>query len=284
MGRKRTYFKESAWKTIHSYQYYLNMFIEIATSMFEYKNVPLSIDERYLENCLFYQGRIAFFMDDVMGVIALPFTYNSGFDIYGNPSGIEAYSQYNNYHKRLEDNYCIMYNNYNKTNSFPYIQYQAMRLYELDGTIDINVESQKTPILLQCDEKQRLTILNLFKEYIGGAPVIHGDKNLDLNESIKVVDLKAPYVADKIMELKQQIINETFDFLGVPNIDSKKERMITDEIEYICAGANSTRNSRYKARKNAVKRINEMFNTEIEVLYNTNAFTNNVKEEGELIE
>ena len=284
MGRKRTYFKESAWKTIHSYQYYLNMFIEIATSMFEYKNIPMSIDERYLENCLFYQGRIAFFMDDVMGVIALPFTYNSGFDIYGNPSGIEAYSQYNNYHKRLEDNYCIMYNNYNKTNSFPYIQYQAMRLYELDGTIDINVESQKTPILLQCDEKQRLTIKNLFKEYIGGAPVIHGDKNLDINESIKVIDLKAPYVAGDIIELKQKIINETFDFLGVPNVDAKKERMITNEVQYISSGANSTRNSRLKARKEAISRINKMFGLNIEVIYNNNTFKSSINEEGEEIE
>ena len=260
------------------------MFTEIATSMFEYKNMPASIDERYLENCLFYQGRIAFFMDDVMGVIALPFTYNSGFDIYGNPSGIEAYSQYNNYHKRLEDKYCIMYNNYNKTNSFPYIQYQAMRLYELDGTIDINVDSQKTPILLQCEEKQRLTILNLFKEYTGGAPVIHGDKNLDLNESIKVIDLKAPYVADKIVELKQKIINETFDFLGVPNVEPKKERMITNEVQYISSGANSTRNSRLKARKEAVNRINEMFDLSIEVIYNNNTYKTSINEEGEEIE
>ena len=261
------------------------MFTEIATSMFEYKNMPASIDERYLENCLFYQGRIAFFMDDVMGVIALPFTYNSGFDIYGNPSGIEAYSQYNNYHKRLEDNYCIMYDNYNETNSFTYIQYQAMRLYELDRTIDINVDSQKTPILLQCEEKQRLTILNLFKEYTGGAPVIHGDKNLDLNESIKVIDLKAPYVADKIVELKQKIINETFDFLGVPNVEPKKERMITNEVQYISSGANSTRNSRLKARKDAVNRINEMFDLSIEVIYNNNnTYKTSINEEGEEIE
>ncbi|MDO5811326.1 MAG: hypothetical protein Q4Q37_09535, partial [Methanobrevibacter sp.] len=102
----------------------------------------------------------------------------------------------------------------------------AKKLYNIDRAIDVNANAQKTPILLLCEENQRLSYINLYKEYDGNAPVIKGTTGLDL-EGFQVLKTDAPYVADKLYELKTNIWNEALTYLGITNITySKKERMI----------------------------------------------------------
>ena len=143
----------------------------------------------------------------------------------------------------------------------------ARRLYNIDRIIDVNANAQKTPVLLQGTEKQRLTLLNLYKEYDGNAPFIFGDKNLDLN-SLKSLSTNAPYVCDKLYQLKTQIWNEALTYLGISNINiQKKERLISDEVTRNQGGTIASRYSRLESRRQAVKKINDMFGTNIEVNY-----------------
>jgi hypothetical protein len=141
----------------------------------------------------------------------------------------------------------------------------AERLYELDRIVEINAEAQKTPILIQGSEPQRLTLKNLYKEYVGNAPVIFGDKNLDLN-AIKVLKTDAPYVADKIYQLKTQTWNEALTYLGISNLNiQKKERLISDEAIRSQGGTIASRYSRLQSRRDAVDKINDMFDLDISV-------------------
>lgn len=143
----------------------------------------------------------------------------------------------------------------------------ARRLYNLDRIIDVNANAQKTPVLVQGTEKQRLTLLNLYKEFEGNAPFIFGDKNLDLN-ALKVLKTDAPYVCDKLYTLKTQIWNEALTYLGISNINiQKKERLITDEVTRNQGGTIASRYSRLESRRQAVEKINAMFGTNIEVNY-----------------
>ncbi len=133
--------------------------------------------------------------------------------------------------------------------------------------IDVNINAQKTPCLVQGTEKQRLTLLNLYKQYEGNEPFIFGDKNLDLN-SLKVLQTGAPYIADKLYELKTQVWNEFLTYIGVSNISTqKKERMVTDEVTRNLGGTIASRYSRLNSRREAVEKINAMFGTNIEVNY-----------------
>lgn len=236
--------------------------------MFEWKNLPPTVDARYLELHLFQNGSVVYFNDDVLGDLCLDVIYNGRLDVYGNPVLRRAYSGYNNYQKLLkENNSVIIWNNYLRTNSFLDIKMFASRLYNLDRIIDVNANAQKTPVLVQGTEKQRLTLLNLYKEFNGNAPFIFGDKNLDLN-ALKVLSTNAPYVCDKIYQLKTQIWNEALTYLGISNINiQKKERLITDEVTRNQGGTIASRYSRLESRREAVKKINAMFGTNIEVNY-----------------
>lgn len=269
MGRrKHDIFDESMILNNLTYRQYLNRLTELAISMFEWKNLPKTVDERYLELHLFETGCMVYFKDEVIGDLCLDCIVNGRLDVYGNPLLRRAYSGYNNYQKLLKyNNSVIIWNNYLHSNSILDVEMFARRLYNIDRIIDINANAQKTPVLVLGNEKQRLTLLNLYKEYDGNAPFIFGDKNLDIN-ALKALSTNAPYVCDKLYQLKTQIWNEALTYLGISNINiQKKERLITDEVTRNQGGTIASRYSRLETRRQAVEKINEMFGTNIEVNY-----------------
>lgn len=269
MGRrKHDIFDESMTLNNLTYRQYLNRLTELAISMFEWKNLPDTVDARYLELHLFESGCMVYFKDEVIGDLCLDCIVNGRLDVYGNPLLRRAYSGYNNYQKLLKyNNSVIIWNNYLHGNSILDVEMFARRLYNIDRIIDINANAQKTPVLVVGNEKQRLTLLNLYKEYDGNAPFIFGDKNLDIN-ALKALSTDAPYVCDKLYQLKTQIWNEALTYLGISNINiQKKERLISDEVTRNQGGTIASRYSRLESRRQAVEKINDMFGTNIEVNY-----------------
>lgn len=268
MGRRKTYFDESAILNNRTYIQYVNRLTELAISMFEWEGLPESVDSRYIELHLFSNGCMVYFDDEVMGNLCLDCTYNGGLDVYGYPILRRAYSSYNGYNRLLKNsNSVIIWNNLLHIPSEADIRAYARRLWMLDRIIDVNANAQKTPILVQGNEKQRLSLVNLYKEYDGNAPVIFGDSSLN-TEGLKSISTGAPYVADRIYELKTQIWNEALTYLGISNINiQKKERLITDEVTRNQGGTVASRYSRLEARRQAVERINDMFGTNIKVNY-----------------
>lgn len=269
MGRrKRTNFEDSATTNTLTYMQYLRRLMELSMSMFAWKNLPNTVDPRYIELRLFETGSVVFFKDDVLGELCLDCIQQGNFDVYGNPITRRAYSCYNNYQKVLSNkDSVIIWNNYLRTNSVTDIKLYAKRLWDLDRSVDVNAKAQKTPILIQCNEKQKLSMKNLYMQYDGNTPVIFADNNIDIN-GVKVISTQAPYVADKLYQLKNQIWNEALTYLGISNLNiNKQERLITDEVSSSQGSTISSRYSRLECRKQAVEKINEMFGLDIEVDY-----------------
>lgn len=266
--KKNQSFHDTLMANGATYVQYYNRLMELSMSMFEWKNLPDTVDERYLELGLFSSGCMVFFKDDVIGELTLNMTYRGGFDIYGEPTKRRAYSRYNQFQTTLDkDNSVIIWNNMLRTNSALDVQMFAYRLYNLDRIVDINANAQKTPVLITCDEKQKSTMKNLYLQYEGNYPVIFGDSNLDI-KSLSVLKTDAPFVSDKIYDLKVKIWNEALTYLGISNVNTtKKERMITDEVIRNQGGTIASRYSRLESRRRAVKKINKMFGLNITVDY-----------------
>lgn len=268
MGRKRDLqFCESAYMNNRTYLQYYNRLTELAISMFEWQNLPETVDQRFLEMCLFGDGMCVFFQDEVLGYLSLQCMIGGKLNVYRIPMERKAYAT-NGYQRELDGtNSVIIFNNYLHTNSMLDVEMFSKRLYNLDRAIDVNANAQKTPVLIQCDESQRLTMKNLYKQYEGNEPFIFGSKGLDAN-GLKVLQTGAPYVADKLYELKTQLWNEALTYLGISNINVvKKERMIADEVTRNQGGTVASRYSRLESRRQACKQINEMFGLNIWVDY-----------------
>ena len=270
-GKNATLPTKNFWETgltnNATYMQYYEMLVELSVSMFEWKNLPDTVDVRFLELALFGDGKAVFFKDDVVGYLCLRCMIGGRWDLYNIPTDRRAYAT-NGYNKPLtNEDSVIIFNNYLHTNSMLKVANFARRLWELDRIIDVNAKAQKTPILIQCDEKQRLTMRNLYQKYDGNEPYIFGDKNLNPN-AIKAIRTDAPYVADKIYQLKTQIWNEALTYLGISNTNvTKKERMISDEVIRNMGGTIASRYSRLESRRQACEKINDMFGLNIECNY-----------------
>ena len=266
MGRRRkTNFEESLAMNDYTYIQYAYRLMELSISMFEWKNLPEGIDERFLEMVLFTDGQAVFFKDDELGdYLALQCLINGKLNVYRIPINRRAFAV-NGYQKQLTDkDSVIIFNNMLHTNSWLDVKMFAKRLYNLDRIIDVNANAQKTPILIKGNEQQRLTLTNLYKEFDGNAPVIFADKSLDMN-ALQVMSTQAPYVADKIYQLKTQIWNEALTYLGISNVSfQKRERMVSDEVTRSQGGTVASRYSRLNARRQACEQINKMFGLNID--------------------
>ena len=268
MGRvKDRNFWESARYNKDGFMQYFDRLTELSISMFEWKNLPDTIDERFLELALFGDGMAIFFEDEVLGYLALRTMIGGRLDVYQIPTERTAYAS-NGYNKHLDnENSVIIFNNMIHTNSTRVVETYARRLYELDRIIDVNAKAQKTPVFIQCEETQRLIMKNLYMKYDGNEPFIFGDKSLNPN-ALKVLKTDAPYVADKIYQLKTQLWNEALTYLGISNLNvQKKERMISDEVIRNQGGTIASRYSRLESRRKACEQINEMFGLDIECNY-----------------
>lgn len=266
MKRKDGNFWESAKMNNANYIQYYNRLVELAISMFEWKNLPDTIDERFLELTLFSTGQAVFFKDEVLGYLGLRCIIGGKFDVYRIPTNRTAFAD-NGYTRSglTPKDSVIIYNNLIHTNSKLDVEMFAKRLYNLDRAIDVNANAQKTPVLLQCDENQRLSIANLYKKYEGNEPFIFGNSALNTN-ALKVLKTDAPYVADKLYQLKTQLWNEALTYLGISNLNVvKKERLISDEVSRNTGGTIASRYSRLNARRQAADKINKLFGLNIEV-------------------
>ena len=269
MGRrnKDRNFWDSAMMNTATYIQYYNRLTELAISMFEWVNLPEEIDPRFLELVLFAKGKAIFFKDPDIGYMALMVTDMGPMNPYRIPLRRRAYAS-NGYNAELTiDDSVMIYNNYLRTPSKLDVEMFSRRLYNIDRTIDINVNGQKTPILIECEETQRLTLENLYMQYDGNKPVIFGDTALQ-NQPLKAISTGVPYVADKLTMLKTQYWNEALTYLGISNLNiQKKERLVSDEVARNMGGVIASRYSRLNARKDACKEINKMFGLDVDVEY-----------------
>lgn len=264
---------QSAELNNKTYIDYYNRLMELALNVFEWENLPPSVDERFLELTLYEMGYCLYFNDEIIGNLALTCTIGGQLDVYRIPVLRRAYAV-NGYNKMCSTKDSVLiFNNYLHTPTQLTIELFARRLYEIERAIDVNVKAQKTPTLILSSEQQRLTLLNLYMQYDGNEPFIFGDKNMDI-EGIKSLKTDAPFVADKLENLKHQIWNEALTFCGIENSNQdKKERLVSDEVGSNYGNIEAQRNVMLNARKQAVKKINAMFGTNIDVHFRSNLAT-----------
>ena len=278
IGNRNRRFKDSAMLNSLIFNYYFQKLLDIAVAVFNYEGLPADIDVGYLEYLLISRGAAVITYDkaaDQFIVLQLAeiIEYNYAHKPY-KYRGIAPITGYQS-EELNSKNSVVFYNNLSMLPSYDDLFEFARRLYNLQTTIDINVNAQKTPVLVKATENQRLTMINLYQQYDGNQPFIFADKSLDL-DGLSVLSTNAPFVADKLDELKNKAWNEALTYLGVSNVSiNKKERLITDEVVRSQGGVVASRYSRLQARQTAIEQFNKIYGTTASV-----DFREDVKEGG----
>lgn len=272
---KNTKFKTSLDLNIVSLRDYYYRMEKICLSMFEWVNLPTSMNNRFLEKTLYFKGKAAVLDVENIGLINTCCSTSGEIDIYNEPTSLQCYSnrfnEKRNVYKGVKPKNpysdCVeVYNNYSALPTLATIELFATRLAECDRICDVNINAQKTPVTWVTDDKTRTSILNAMAQYEGNEPFIVVDKNFNTNEALKVLKSDAPFVADKIMNYKKEIWNEFLTFIGVNNVMvDKSERLIKAEANQNNELINLNLQAFLTPRKEACKKINERYGTNIDV-------------------
>ncbi|MBO7078941.1 MAG: hypothetical protein J6W64_03925, partial [Bacilli bacterium] len=198
-------FNDSLYLNSETYYDYLNRFRRIALSMFEWVNLPKTMNSRYLEECLFFNGQASLLYDKKYGFINTKCAGNGYVNIYGLPSKLHCFSYdfqtdrdlyvgLNEVNPSKKEDECILVmNNWDRTPTAGSMELFAYRLYLAQRTCDVNISSQRYPVMVIGDEKQRLMLQNLYSQYDGNKPVIFGDKHQLDGNVLKAISTEAPY-------------------------------------------------------------------------------------------
>lgn len=252
----------------NTYMLYRREMVSLAENVFEFKNLPNFIDVAYLNSTLLRQGSIAFFKDDVLGVIALPYDVIGSLDIYGRPKQIMARAFNGRYFRKLnEGEFVIMYDNNGRYSLLLDILQMAERIAMNKRTIDINIVHQRTPRIWKTSQDKKKTLEDMINDIDGMQETIATYDSIDIDD-MNVVLAPAPYVADKIDTHLDKEWAEFYRLIGIANLtEQKKERLIRDEMSASLGGTIASRFSRFEPRKRAIDEINKKWGLNIEVSY-----------------
>ena len=261
-------FEDAILINSQTYLDYLERMKKIALSMFEWVNLPDTMNARYLEMCLYYKGQAALLYDEDYGFINTQAADSGYINIYGLPTKINCFSYSYNKMRELyvpntnlpaEEECILVMNNYQRVPTASTISLYAERLADAQRAADINIKSSKTPILLLTDKNQELTLRNLYAQYDGNSPVIYGDKNLLNEKPIDSINTQADFIANDIRVYMREIWNDFLTFLGISNLSEKRERLITSEADSNNELVNMNMQSYLIPRKQACKEFNDKF-------------------------
>ena len=244
---------------------FFNNIYNLFISRFEWKNLPKEIPGYMIEEFLFWRGSCLFLYDDVAESYAVMRTALTGdIDIYDTPNDRQAYAP-NYVEEYYKDNSVVVWNNPVKTGFCVEAEVFAESLENAWRTKNLNMFSQRNPVVIASSQDEKLSFEILGKNYENYVPIWRIKDSLDL-EKIKVLNLNSPYVVDKIEFEIREIMSRVLTMLGYNNNPvEKKERLVSDEISGNNGEIEANRLAALCMRKRACEAINSIFGLNVDV-------------------
>lgn len=259
------YANMETFETENIYQSYL---LQIALNMFQYENLPESIDEFYLEYILQTRGFLIIVNDDIFGLTALECAMGGRINHYYLPTSFRGVDPTGELTKNYSlDEVVLCKNSPLFVGTIPFINYYARELSLCSRTIDVNLDAQWTPYIIAGDKRMKSMFQNFIDQVRKGVKTIFTWSNFDLN-SINVLPTQAPWVAESVNVLKQSILRECMTLLGIDNANQdKKERVQSAEVNANNTQIIASRNIWISEREKFVKKLNEKYGTNVKVSF-----------------
>lgn len=249
-----------------SYYYYKMMLI--VRNLFEWENLPNNMEARWIERYQFSDGKCIFYKDPTLGFMVAGYGQNGSVNCYDDPTLVDPIAPNYTYNgKQLinGENCYVIRNNDLMLPEFSVVRYYAYKLTNIDRAIDVNIEAVKTPVLVTCTDKQRLSLKQAINQRKDNEPVIYADNSFD-KDMISTLDLKPTPVFKDLQIQKHMILNEFFTDIGINNANmDKKERMVSTEVEANDEQVKACEDVMLRSRQEACKQINRIFGLNISV-------------------
>lgn len=240
---------------------YCKLLEMLALSRFRWINLPYYLDERFIEMTLFERGLVLFFYDgNLKRFMVTQAAYSGKVNANFNPTSFYPVGPNYSHGKLTAKEAVPIWDNRLRAPMIDILITYSERLAAIDRALDVNIDNVSLPMIIECEETQRTTILNLLQQKDQGLPVIVSYNGSGLADMLKTFPNTTPYLADKLLHDKATVWNEAMKFLGIQNNNSeKKERIVVDEVKSGESATNVFRLSYLQARQTACDQINVMY-------------------------
>ena len=261
------------------YDYRKNQLLEYMMQLFTWHGLPDSIPAHEPDLYLYMWGRCAFNTDrkknELIAVIPETSGCTNYFDEFTNytwATPIQGGRQY------IDVNGIIVNNTQLHNSSFPLIHTTAAKLAHLDTTIICAAVNQRDTVAVTAINQK---FANDAKQYqrqkYNGVPSFVVDKGFT---TLEFRDLKSNSMINirEYCDTEQLILTEFWETIGVNKTVEKRERLITAEADSNTDLLRLNIRNMYNSRVAGVKKVNEMFGTNISVECNVDIVDKDITE------
>jgi hypothetical protein len=260
-------------------QMYMRILTELAVNRFKWVGLPDSVDERFLETTLFFQGLSVFYFDpDFERFLALRSSGTGPINHYDNPTKFTVTGNLMFHSKTLEAGAhviedpetkeiiqmsaeCVpIWANTMRCPDLDIVQIYAGKLARADQTIEIAIRNSRFTKLVTADENSQLSMTNIMRMVEEGLPVIQVNTAFD-PAAIQSLDVGPTMgVVSELQIARTRLWNECMGLLGIQNANQdKKERLVADEVAANDEQTMGTRNIAMASRRYAASLINKLY-------------------------
>lgn len=267
MGKKlKSYAEWRLEENMREYTFYERKFKRLLLSMFDWKNLPDGISERFIEEKLYYDGLVIFFKSKKLGFYMVGKAVPMGYNDYEEPTAYHV-TTCSGHSEIVQSEDCVpIWNDYFRTGNVANVNFFAKKLSNIEKTVEVNLEQLKNPYIITCPEGQLETVKNLLAKKTNGEPYILASEDLRNNMKVSVFNLNVVDHTTDLQDTKHEYENEALTFFGINNVNViKRERLVSGEASQNDEAIMLNRNAMFKSRREAVEKINTMFGLDIEV-------------------
>ena len=264
-------------------KHFMKKFEIIALNLFQWENLPPTIEERYIEKALFNKGLVCLVNDKNFGEIVVGCSYSQNMNIWGEPTEVittgynyiktfnientinTTYTRDNDIEDGI-DSVIVCQNNDLALSTREILEYYVNKLVEVELSTFTNVYLQKFPFLINTTKDNEMTMKTLISKVDRGEPYIMYNKKIaDLSNAVDVFNLNVPFVADKLLQYRFETEREIYTLFGFNNNFEKKERLLTDEVNSNNDFINCNIDSMFKKRKQFAELMNKKYGWNVQV-------------------
>lgn len=257
--------KDARWKNNREFYNWFVYLANLYLNAFEWKGLPETVNVRFLEETLFWDGKALFVDDPSMSYLALPCAGEGNMNVYWEYTKYRATS--NLYNRTFDADECVLM----RENQIMYpplfmIETWAAKVSDATRTIDVYAKTMKKPWLITCENDDKLTHKTLIEDIDDNELLVIGANRLG-GESMKAYGNSQD--GQGLMALwrhKHELLDECLTWFGINNANTeKRERLITSEVESNNQLIQLNIDTALDWRKKAAEDINDMFGLNVTV-------------------
>ena len=206
----------------------------LATSRFKWRSEqiePMDHLSEYIEMLLYLKGQCALFNDNGQWKVRCC-APTGGINEYGEPNSFTL-TDYNGNNTVVvngnDERFIWIKNNNDCIPTIFWILKYVNRVSKLERTMDLNINAQKTPYIIETSPEIHLSIQNIFKQIKEMDEVVYVDQKTGIKDNVKILKLDVPYLVDKLYTQKTNEFNDLLNFLGIQTVKEKTAHLLYKE-------------------------------------------------------